>query len=120
MRTCLALAVLLSVLSVGCKRVPPEEQVLGTYTGQVNGAPASLQLNKDTSYELKMPEATRGAWAMSDDEITLDRGMSKPIKFKVSGDYKTMTMTEGPGDNPSMQLVLTRSAAPAPAAEGKS
>jgi hypothetical protein len=67
------------ILAIGCERAPSKSQVVGTYSGSLNGATETLVLRDDGTFsqELSMPSGPKisgnGTWRLDYKAITLDR-----------------------------------------------
>ena len=71
--------VTLGLLLAGCERAPSTSQVVGTYTGSLNGASEILTLRLDGTFsqELSLPSGNKvtgsGTWRLEYKAVTLDK-----------------------------------------------
>jgi hypothetical protein len=76
-------AVCLAVIlfTAGCERAPSRVQVVGTYSGTLNGAAETLVLRADGTFsqEVSFPSGKKatgaGTWSLKHKGVTLDRYM---------------------------------------------
>ena len=76
-----ALCLAAVLLAVGCDRAPSKAQVVGSYTGSLDGATETLVLSADSTFAqtVSLPSGQKitgtGTWSLKSKSVTFDRYM---------------------------------------------
>ena len=99
----LALSLLLSAAAFA-----EATDLTGEWYGSIFGAPVTLTLSEDGTYEIVSPlsdEPSTGVWELTDDGVVIDAGTEQEYTMAYDGESLTMTQQE---DDQTIEVVFTR------------